>query len=108
MEVVVEGWFHETDDGPRCEFACIQHNHFGFALPRQDVEVLSEKLATLLESGEFRDDTNSVLHVDWSEGVDGWVMIAFRPDHNCQGRFYDISKDAAVVLLRKLRQLLEN
>jgi hypothetical protein len=108
MDVVVEGWFHETLDGPRCEFACIQHNHFGFALPRQDVKELAEKLADLLNRGECQSESDSVLHVDWSEGVEGWVMIAFRPAHDCQGRFYDISKDAAVVLLRKLRRLLED
>ena len=107
MEVIVQGWFHETHAGPRCEFACIEHNHFGFALPRQDVETLSEKLAILLEGGNCQGDPDSVIHVDWTEGVEGWVMIAFRPAHDCEGRFYDISEDAAVELLRKLRQLLE-
>ena len=107
MEVVVEGWFRETLKGTRCEFACIQHNHFGFSLPRQDVEELVEKLASLLNRGDCHSDSDSILHVDWSEGIEGWVMIAFRPAHDCQGRFYDISKDAAAVLLRKLKRLLE-
>lgn len=106
-EVVVDGWYHESHEGPRCEFACVQHSHFGFALPRQDVEVLARKLAALLEKGEYQSDVDSVLHVDWSEGIEGWVMIAFRPDRHCEGRFYDFSKDAAAQLLRKLRRLLD-
>jgi len=108
MDVVVEGWFHETIDGPRCEFACIQHNHFGFALPRKDVEDLADKLAGLLERGKCHTDPDSVLHVDWSDGVEGCVMIAFRPAHDCQGRFYDVPRDAAGALLRKLRRLLDD
>ncbi len=107
MDISADGWFHETLDGPRCEFACIQYRHFGFALPRKDVEGLSERLASLLEMGQCHNDNDSVLFVDWSQEPQGSVMIAFRPDHDCQGRYYDIPKDAASTLLVKLRRLLE-
>ena len=106
QEVVVAGWFHETHDGPRRDFACIEHNHFGFALPREGIETLASKLASLLECGHCADTPDSSLYVNWTAGAKGWVMIAFRPDHHSEGRFYDISNAAARILLQKLRHLL--
>lgn len=102
---VVDGWFHEVHSGNACQFACIQYERFGFALTRSQVEVLIRKLASLLRDGVCDVDEDSDLHVDWSQADSDWIMIAFRPSEDCQGRFYDIPKPAARDLLAKLERL---
>jgi len=102
MSVTVEGWFHEVHHGEDCQFVCIQYDHFGFALAQEEVEAMIRKLASLLHDNLCDVDEESDLHVDWSQADSDWVMIAFRPSENCQGRFYDIPKSAAADLLEKL------
>lgn len=104
---VVEGWFHEKHDGEDCRFVCIQYEHFGFALTSVQVETMIRKLSSLLNDGVCEVDEESELHVDWGQADNAWVMIAFRPSENCQGRFYDVPKDAAADLLKELEKLVE-
>lgn len=107
MNVIVDGWFEERHGGVSCRFACIQYEHFGFAITQQEAEVFLRKLKVLLETGECETDDASLLCVDWSQAGGDWVMIAFRPGEHCRGRFYDIPKEAAIELREKLTQLIE-
>jgi len=105
MPVTVEGWFREVHHGADCHYVCIQYEHFGFALAQDEVEAMIRKLASLLHDDVCDVDEQSDLHVDWSQADSDWVMIAFRPSENCQGRFYDIPKSVAAELLAKLEQV---
>jgi hypothetical protein len=107
MKLAVDGWFEETHDGVPCRFACVQYEHFGFALERGEVAALTEKLTSLLESGICQADQESTVHVDWSQADSDWVMVAFRPAENCRGRFYDFPKAAVVELRDRLEELLK-
>jgi hypothetical protein len=106
MSVNIEGWFSEKHEGVACRFLCVHTAHFGFALSDRQAETLVPRLSVLLETGQCLTDKDSVLHVDWSHGDGESVMIAFRPDGDCQGRYYDFPREATVELLEKLKERL--
>lgn len=107
MKLAVDGWFEETHGQTLCRFACIQYEHFGFAVTREQAEDLTHKLVSLLENGTCQTDERGVLHVDWSQSDSDWVMIAFRPVETCRGRFYDLPREVATELCDRLQRLLE-
>ena len=108
MSVTIEGWYGEDHGGSGCRFMCVQTAHFGFALTDKQAHRLVPKLSALLETGRCLTDDESPLQVDWSHGDDRSVMIAFRPGEDCQSRYYDFPREAAVDLLEKLKDRLAN
>ncbi len=106
MGPTIEGWFSEKHGDTPCRFLCVQTAHFGFALTDSQAEMLVPTLSALLETGQCLTDKDSVLQVDWSHGDSESVMIAFRTDGDCQGRYYDFPKEAAMQLLEKLKERL--